>query len=173
MKTRRIVVLSYDEQWEQDFHDIEKELLSALGALALRIEHVGSTSVKGLSAKPIIDIDIVIIGYSVFDAVVSSLGKIGYIHEGNLGIEGRDAFRYEGKEHLRTHHLYVCPQNSRELHRHIVFRDYLRNNPDVAQRYGEIKEKAAYLYPYDIDRYTEYKASFIEEIYLLCGLKGK
>jgi len=173
MKTRRVVVLPYDEQWEQDFHDIEKELLSALGALALRIEHVGSTSVKGLSAKPIIDIDIVIIGYSVFDAVVWSLRKIGYIHEGNLGIEGRDAFRYEGKEHLRTHHLYVCPQNSRELHRHIVFRDYLRNNPDVAQRYGEIKEKAAYLYPYDIDRYTEYKASFIEEIHLLCGLKGK
>jgi GrpB-like predicted nucleotidyltransferase (UPF0157 family) len=92
MITKHVVVLPYDDQWKQDFQKIRSELIDALGRLTIGIEHVGSTSVQGLSAKPIIDIDVVIKDYSQWDAVKSALEKIGYRHEGNLGIIGREAF---------------------------------------------------------------------------------
>ena len=74
--------MPYDPQWEAAFEAIRKELCEALGELALRIEHVGSTSVPGLSAKPIIDIDVVISGYDVFPETVNRLSQAGYLHEG-------------------------------------------------------------------------------------------
>ena len=94
MQTRKIVVLPYDESWNQAFEDIKNEIENALGDLIIGIEHVGSTSVKGMSAKPCIDLDVIIKDYSVFDAVVDRLATIGYIHEGDLGIEDREAFKY-------------------------------------------------------------------------------
>jgi GrpB-like predicted nucleotidyltransferase (UPF0157 family) len=170
MVTKHIVVLPYDKQWKQDFLMIKDELTAALGELAIGIEHVGSTSVEGLSAKPIIDIDVVIKDYTVFEEVVSALGSIGYRHEGDLGIAGREAFKYDGKDHLRKHHLYVCPEASPELKRHIAFRDYLRTHPDAVREYSRIKEEGARLYPYDIDRYIEHKSPFIEKIYAMMEL---
>ena len=170
MGTKRVFVLPYDEAWEKNFADIKAEIQAALGASALRIEHVGSTAVRGLSAKPIIDIDVVIADYSVLGTAVSALSSIGYRHEGDLGIAGREAFGYEGKEHLQKHHLYVCPQDSAELKRHIAFRDYLRSHPDAARAYGRIKEEGAALYPYDIEKYIEYKSSFIGKIYAEIGI---
>lgn len=170
MKTKKVIVTPYDPQWPANFEAIRRELAEALGSLALRIEHVGSTSVPGLSAKPIIDLDVVISDDSVFPEVKESLARIGYLHEGDLGIAQREAFCYQGKEHLQKHHLYVCPANSRELRRHIVFRDYLRTHPDAVKRYSEAKEMAARLYPDDIDGYIRSKSPCIEEIYAQCGL---
>ncbi len=170
MRTKNVVVLPYDPKWKTDFEEIRRELVKAIGDLILCVEHVGSTSVEGLSAKPIIDIDVVISDYSVFDKVVSRLRTIGYIHKGNLGIKDREAFKYSDKPHLQTHHLYVCPQNSRELLRHITFRDFLRSNPDAVKRYSEVKENAAKLFPDNIDKYIEYKSPCIQELYSLCGL---
>ena len=170
MVTKHVVVLPYDEQWKQDFLRIKAELTNALGQLTIGIEHVGSTSVRGLSAKPIIDIDVVMIDYTVWEDVASALGEIGYQHEGNLGIVGREAFRYDGKEHLKKHHLYVCPKDSPELERHIAFRDYLRTHPDAVREYSHIKEEAAKQYPNDIERYIEHKSPFIEKIYAEIGI---
>ena len=171
MITKHVVVLPYDEQWKQDFLMIKKELASVLGQLAMRIEHVGSTSVEGLSAKPIIDIDVVIKDYTVLEEVITALGAIGYRHEGDLGIAGREAFKYDGKDHLRKHHLYVCPEDSPELKRHIAFRDYLRTHPDAVREYSNIKVEGARKYPYDIDKYIEHKSPFIERIYKEIGIK--
>lgn len=170
MITKHVVVLPYNEQWKHDFLQIKAELTNVLGQLAIEIEHVGSTSVQGLSAKPIIDIDVVIKDYSELENVISALEKIGYQHEGNLGITGREAFKYEGKEHLRKHHLYVCPEDSQELRRHIAFRDYLKTHPDAVREYSCIKEEGAELYPDDIDRYIEHKSPFIEKIYAEIGI---
>ena len=147
MKTKKVIVLPYDAAWESSFEAIRAEIQTALGDLMLGIEHVGSTSVKGMSAKPCIDIDVVIRDYSVFDAVVQKLDAIEYIHEGDLGIQDREAFKYADKPHLMTHHLYVCPRDSEELHRHIVFRDFLRKNPEAVKEYSMVKEKAAALFP--------------------------
>ena len=171
MKTKKVIVLPYDAAWESAFEAIREEIQTALGDLILGIEHVGSTSVEGMFAKPCIDIDVVIRDYSVFDAVVQKLDAIGYIHEGDLGIQDREAFKYADKPHLMTHHLYVCPRDSEELHRHIVFRDFLRKNPEAVKEYSMVKEKAAALFPDEIEQYIAFKAPCIEELYIKCGLK--
>ena len=171
MRTARVKVLPYDKSWKTAFEEIESEIADVLGDLIIGIEHVGSTSVEGLSAKPCIDLDVVIKDYSVFNAVVHKLEGIGYMHEGNLGIADREAFKYFDKPHLMKHHLYVCPQYSKELHRHITFRDFLRSNPEAAKKYGTVKEEAARLFPNDIEKYIEYKTPCIQELYEMCGLK--
>lgn len=171
MRTKKVAVVPYDESWKNAFEEIKNEIEAAIGSLILGIEHVGSTSVEGLSAKPCIDIDVIIKDYSVFDEITVKLGAIGYIHEGDLGIKDREAFKYTDKPHLMTHHLYVCPQYSEELYRHITFRDFLRHNPEAAGKYSLTKEKAAELFPDDIDKYIEYKSPCIEELYKMCGLK--
>ena len=171
MKTASVIVLPYDKAWKSDFEKIKNELKNALGDCILGIEHVGSTSVEGLSAKPCIDIDVIIKDYSVFEAVIDRLNTIGYVHEGNLGIPNREAFKYSEKPHLQKHHLYVCPQDSEELHRHIIFRDFLRSHPEAISKYGQTKEMAAKLFPNDIDGYIRYKSPCIEKLYRLCGLK--
>ena len=171
MITRKVVVLPYDVAWQSAFEKIKGEIEEAIGDLIIGIEHIGSTSVEGMSAKPCIDIDVIIKDYSVFAAVVEGLKAIGYIHEGDLGIKDREAFQYTDKPYLMTHHLYVCPQYSKELHRHITFRDFLRSNPEAVKKYSLIKEKATKLFPNDIEGYIEYKSPCIEELYKECGLK--
>lgn len=170
MKTKKVIVLPYDRAWKTAFEEIKNEIESVIGELIVGIEHIGSTSVEGMSAKPIIDIDVVIKDYSVLETVVGKLKMIGYIHEGDLGIKDREAFKYSDKPHLLKHHLYVCPQYSEELHRHITFRDFLRGNPKAVKKYSLVKEKAAELFPNDIDGYMEYKSSCIKEMYKECGL---
>lgn len=167
---KRVVVVPYREQWKTDFETIKQYLLPAVEDIIIGIEHIGSTSVEGLSAKPIIDIDIVIKDYSVFDTVVERLATLGYIHEGNLGIKDREAFDYKGNADLPKHHLYVCPEFSEELHKHITFRDYLRNNPEAVLKYSKVKEEGAKLFPDSIDDYITYKSPCIEEIYRKCGV---
>ena len=171
MQTAKVVVLPYDAAWKMQFEAIKNELDSVLSNLVLAIHHVGSTSVEGMWAKPCIDIDVEIEDESCLGAVVKALATIDYFHEGNLGIEGREAFGYLGKEHLQKHHLYVCAKDSDELRRHLTFRDYLRENPDAVKVYSEVKEKAARLYPDDIDGYMAYKSPCIEALYEKCGLK--
>lgn len=171
MQTKRVVVVPYDEAWKSAFEEIKNEIDAEIGDLILGIEHIGSTSVKDLSAKPCIDIDVVIKDYSVFDELVSRLKTIGYIYKGDLGIKDREAFKYTDKPHLMMHHLYVCPQYSEELHRHITFRDFLRHNTEAVEKYSLVKETAAELFPDDIDKYIKYKTPCIEEMYSICGLK--
>lgn len=170
MATRNIVVEPYNEKWKQDFLAIREEISEAMGDLAISIEHVGSTSVEGLSAKPIIDIDVVIESRDILPEVVEALGRIGYRHEGDKGIPGREAFGYDGKEHLRNHHLYVCDKDSSELRRHISFRDYLRVHPEAVAEYSRIKKEGAALFPHDIDGYIDHKTPFIQGIYQKLGL---
>lgn len=170
MRTKNVIVLPYDKLWKENFEKIAAELTTALNDYIICIEHVGSTSVEGLSAKPCIDIDVVISDYSVFPTVVALLEQIGYIHEGNLGIKDREAFKYTGKEHLQLHHLYVCPLDSEELKRHIVFRTFLRDNKDAVEEYSRVKEEAARLFPQDIKKYMEYKSACVEKLYTECGI---
>ena len=172
MQTPKVTVVPYDRKWNASFEAIKKEIEAACGELIVGVEHVGSTSVEGLCAKPCIDLDVVIEDYGVFDAVAERLEEIGYIREGDLGIKDREAFRYRDKPHLMTHHLYVCPRHSEELFRHVTFRNYLKAHPEAVQKYGKVKEEAARLFPDDISQYMAYKSACIEELYALCGLKG-
>ena len=95
MQTKKVIVLPYDKDWESAFDEIKKEIENAIGDIIIGIEHVGSTSVEGLSAKPCIDIDVIIKDYSIFDTVVSNLKTIGYSHVGDQGIKDREEFSRE------------------------------------------------------------------------------
>lgn len=172
MKTEHIEVVDYDSKWADDFNQIKEEIEEALKDLVLAVEHVGSTSVPLLAAKPIIDLDVVIDRKDLKE-VIFLLENHGYIYEGDLGLKDREAFRYEGKEHLRTHHLYVCPRDSKELKRHLAFRDYLRKHPNAVKEYSKTKKEAAELYPNDIEKYCIYKSPIIEKIYKEIGLENE
>ena len=163
--SKKVIVTKYNPNWKSDFELLKNKIVNKLSDLILTVEHVGSTSVEGLSAKPIIDLDVVIEDYSVFDKVVDYMLDLGYIYRGDLGIKDRESFKYVGNETLPSHHLYVCPKFSKELERHIAFRDYLRKNQEAVNEYSRIKEKAASLYPDDINGYINYKLVFIEKIY--------
>jgi GrpB-like predicted nucleotidyltransferase (UPF0157 family) len=167
---KAVSVAPYNPRWKEDFAFLRDRIASAAGTHFTAIEHVGSTSVEGLAAKPIVDIDAVIPDMSAFPAVTDALAGIGYEYEGDRGIPGREAFRYVGGEILPKHNLYVCPADSRELRRHLALRDRLREHPAEAEAYGRIKRKAAAEYPYEIDRYIEAKAPFIESVCRAAGL---
>ena len=169
MRTKSVVVEKWNPKWKDEFERIVDSLGEDVIYNSVKIEHVGSTSVEGLSAKPIIDLDIVIEN-DKFEIIKRLLNDKGYKHEGDLGIEGREAFSYSGKEELMTHHLYVCTKDSEELFKHITFRDFLKNNFALASEYSKVKEQAAVLYPDDIDKYMEFKSEIIEKIYKRCGL---
>jgi len=169
MRTKSVVVEKWNPKWKDEFERIVDSLGEDIIYNSVKIEHVGSTSVEGLSAKPIIDLDIVIEN-DKFEIIKRLLNDKGYKHEGDLGIEGREAFSYSGKEELMTHHLYVCTKDSEELFKHITFRDFLKNNSALASEYSKVKEQAAVLYPDDIDKYMEFKSEIIEKIYKRCGL---
>ena len=169
MRTKSVVVEKWNPKWKDEFERIVDSLGEDVIYNSVKIEHVGSTSVEGLSAKPIIDLDIVIEN-DKFEITKRLLNDKGYKHEGDLGIEGREAFSYSGKEELMTHHLYVCTKDSEELFKHITFRDFLKNNSALASEYSKVKEQAAVLYPDDIDKYMEFKSEIIEKIYKRCGL---
>jgi GrpB-like predicted nucleotidyltransferase (UPF0157 family) len=166
-----IEIEDYNPQWETIFHEVKTIIHNELGDTIVSIEHVGSTSVKGLGAKPILDIDIVIENYSIFPHVVQGLEKLGYFHQGNLGVEDREAFDrkdtsvpWDGKNTLwMKQHLYVCPKDSKELARHLAFRDYLRTHPEAAKQYEQIKRALAEVMK-DRTAYSEGKSVFVTEV---------
>jgi GrpB-like predicted nucleotidyltransferase (UPF0157 family) len=166
-----IRIVPYDEQWEKEFLLLKQVFVKTLGELILCIEHVGSTSIKGLGAKPIIDIDIVINDKFIFSEVSDKLNNIGYIHEGDLGIEGREAFArkdtnvpWDNKtKRWMDHHLYVCTKDSIELQRHLKFRNYLQGHPKKAREYEQLKIILAKNAKSRVD-YTEAKSEFINKI---------
>jgi GrpB-like predicted nucleotidyltransferase (UPF0157 family) len=164
----KISLTPYDPAWPLQFDQIRK----GLGFLGCRIEHVGSTAVPGLSAKPVLDIDLVIESPERMAALIQELDSFGYEHQGDLGIPGREAFRpKDGEEWLQspcrswpTHHLYACVEGARELKRHLAFRDHLRANQVAAQEYERLKLELAARHPWDLMRYTELKDPFVMEV---------
>lgn len=173
MRTKNVVVIPYDSNWNHEFEKLKAYLEKTLGDTIIGIEHVGSTSVKGLAAKPILDLDVIMESYDNFEEVKSRLEGLGYYYEGDLGIKNRQAFSYDEslKKEFMTHHLYVCPKYSEELNRHVIFRNYMRTHKEDIDAYSAVKLQAAKLYPTDIDSYCEYKSQCISDIYKKIGLE--
>lgn len=162
-----IVVEEYDERWAQEFETLRSKIAAALGEAAAAIEHVGSTSVPGLAAKPIIDLDVLLRSEADLPRAVARLGSIGYEHQGDLGVSGREAFR--SPRGGFPHHLYVCRPEHREYDRHIAFRDYLRAHPEAARAYARLKRKLAGKFAQDREAYTQGKSEFVERILAKVG----
>ncbi|MGI6166197.1 MAG: GrpB family protein [Limnochordia bacterium] len=165
----RIVVKDYDPDWPLVFEELKAVYKRHLKGLPVDIQHVGSTSVVGLAAKPIIDIDLIVPDEIGAKQVIAALCGLGYPHEGNLGIPGREAMRHvndqvpmDGSGRIwMKHHLYVCLAGSSSLENHLKFRDYLRLHRDKAIEYGQLKQRLARMYPDDIGSYIEKKTPFI------------
>jgi GrpB-like predicted nucleotidyltransferase (UPF0157 family) len=156
---KKVQVVEYNPEWPETFERVRSYVWTAVADIALSVEHVGSTSVQGLKAKPVIDVCIVVASRKEVIPCIERLGKIGYVHQGILGVPDRDAFRSAG--HLPKHNLYLSPRDSVSLKNHLGFRDYLRSHPDAAREYGELKASLATRFPTDIDNYIVGKTEFI------------
>jgi GrpB-like predicted nucleotidyltransferase (UPF0157 family) len=168
MVDRTVVVVDYDEEWPRRFDDLRVRTWPVVADVALRIEHVGSTSVPGLAAKPIIDITVVVAGRGDVPPMIDRLATLGYRHRGNLGIEDREAFDHLAD--LPRHNLYVCPEGTIGLVNQVAVREHLRAHPDVARQYGELKKRLAGQFPDDIDSYVFGKTDFILDVLRRCDL---
>jgi GrpB-like predicted nucleotidyltransferase (UPF0157 family) len=157
-----IIVVDYDPSWHERFLFFQRRIAEALGSMAVAIEHVGSTAVPDVPAKPIIDIDVLLATDTEFGAVIDCLAKLGYVHQGNLGIPEREAFA--APVHDIPHHLYVCPSGSRMFQEHLAFRDYLRTHPREAKAYADLKRSLALQFRDDRSAYTSRKSAFVAEI---------
>ena len=157
-----ILVVDYDPRWPVEFARIRDLLSAALGAFALRIEHVGSTAVPGLAAKPIIDVDVVIASRDHLPRVIERVADIGYVHRGDLGIAGREAF--SAPAGAVAQHVYVCAEGAEPLRAHLAFRDYLRANADARQRYAALKRGLAAQCVGDREAYVNGKTEFVMRI---------
>lgn len=166
---RVIEVVPYENRWKTEFENIKNMINSYIGDLVVTIEHVGSTSVEGLSAKPIIDINVLMDNYKVFPRIIERLEREGFIYEGDLGVKGRETFKRTFVDEHMKYYLYVCPKDGREHQRQIAFRDYLRENPDAKEAYGLLKVNLAKEYRHDIGNYTRHKKDFVEDIILKSG----
>ena len=159
---RPVLVVDYDPHWPARFRSLAGRIAGVLRGMAASIEHVGSTSVPGLAAKPIIDIDVLLASDAEFAEVALRLAKIGYVHQGDLGIPGREAFK--ASRSTIPHHLYVCPPRSKAFRDHVVLRSYLRNHPHEAAQYGRLKKTLAARFPHDREAYQAAKSSFVDEL---------
>jgi GrpB-like predicted nucleotidyltransferase (UPF0157 family) len=157
-----VIVLAYDPNWPGRFQYLRKRIADALGGMAAAIEHVGSTAVPGLVAKPIIDIDVVLTLETRLPAAIERLAHLGYIHRGNLSVPEREAFRAPAGD--PPHHLYVCPPCSAEFRRHMAFRNYLRAHPKDAKMYGDLKIALAERFREDRPAYNAAKTKFVEKL---------
>jgi GrpB-like predicted nucleotidyltransferase (UPF0157 family)/GNAT superfamily N-acetyltransferase len=138
--------------------------LAYINDIAIDIVHTGSTSVPGLAAKPIIDFNIIIESYDVFPQITLHLQELGYEHDGDGGIAARERFKSGKRDGFMDYHMYVCPKDSPELERQILFRNYLRQNDGVRDEYAALKQSLAEKHRHDIDSYIAGKHEFIMNV---------
>ncbi len=168
MPVDRIQIVEYSPLWPSQFGEEAGVIGAVLGTLARRIDHVGSTAVPGLAAKPVIDIQVSVASLQPGGAFDNLLARIGYTH---LDVGEFDAvypFYQRPDDWPTTHHLHLCRVESAEELKHLVFRDYLRNHPQTARAYEALKRSLAAAQQgttlEDRERYSQAKTPFIADI---------
>lgn len=156
-----IVVSPYDPTWPQHFEQLRARVWPAVTPWAQSMEHVGSTSVPGLAAKPVIDADVIVADVDALARCIDALAPQGWTHLGERGIAGRHAF--SRVPDLFPHNLYVCVAGSLGLRNHLILRDHLCAHPEDARAYGALKRALAEQTS-DMDAYVEGKTAFIVAI---------
>lgn len=156
-----VKVSPYSVGWQRLFAEERSRLLAAVGDYVLDIQHVGSTSVPGMVAKPIIDIGMAVKSYEEATVCVQPIAQLGYAYKGENGIPRRHYFE---RGSPRSHHLHINEIGSRAWENQILFRDYLIRHPEVAQEYATIKMALARQFPFDREAYLAAKAPFIERV---------
>jgi GrpB-like predicted nucleotidyltransferase (UPF0157 family) len=162
-------LLPYDSTWPLEFAAEAERIERACDGLQIQLEHIGSTSVPGLAAKPVIDILAGRPGNIPGESYVAAFKQLGYEHKGAFGIPGRNYFR---RGSPRTHHVHLVSRSSELWHDHLLFRDYLRANPATAREYETIKRELAAMYVNDREQYTDAKGPFIRSVVRLAKEAG-
>ena len=171
-ETRAIAVVAYDPAWVGVFERVRAKVWQVLHDVARTVEHVGSTSVPGLWAKPVVDVDVIVPDENAVALAITRLATIGYTHRDDVGLEGREAFEAprDGPA-LPPHHLYVYLQGSVALRNHFVVRDHLRAHPASVHAYGALKRDLARAHPHDMDAYVAGKTDFVLAILREAGFE--
>jgi GrpB-like predicted nucleotidyltransferase (UPF0157 family) len=158
-----IRIVEHDPDWAAQAQDELRRLREALGSVAVRLEHVGSTAVPGLSAKPILDLQLSVAAIELRGRYIAPLERLGYLFVPDP--ESPD-FRFFAKpaERPRSHHLHVCEIGSEHEFRHLALRDYLRGHRDEAARYEALKREAVMRSPQDRLAYIEAKGEYVREL---------
>jgi GrpB-like predicted nucleotidyltransferase (UPF0157 family) len=158
-------IADYDSRWSSMFEEARAEILAACGPSLVAVEHIGSTSVRGLGAKPIIDIMAAVGRLDDARQLIEPLAALGYeyVPEHEASLPDRRFFR-RGLRGAGTHHLHVVELGSREWRQHLLFRDYLRAHPDTAAGYERLKRELAATHATDRGAYTAAKTPFIESV---------
>ena len=161
-----LALSDYDERWVAEFEELRDRVLDALRGVTARVEHVGSTAVPGLVAKPVIDLDVVVATRDDVPVAVERLASLGYEAGARSGgvtdVEGLVALGWPKGE--RRHHVYVVIADSLVHRRRLVFRDFLRSHPEEWQRYVAVKDRAARDSGGDWERYAQAKQAYVEDV---------
>ena len=156
----------YTKDWERLFREEKSRLQIAVGLFVLDIQHVGSTSIPGMIAKPIIDIAIAVESFEEANVCIKPIESLGYQYRGENNIPRRHFFV---KGNPRTYHIHINEIGSRDWNEQISFRDYLIHHQDIASGYAELKMELAQRYPTDRQAYSESKSPFIKHVVQLAG----
>lgn len=163
----KVVVVDWTPQWAEQFDDVATDLRAALGGIpSAVVEHVGSTSVPGLAAKPILDIDVVLDPADVAAGVAALVG-IGYVHRGDLGVTGREAFFAPDASPRR--HVYVCVAGTLNVRNHLAVRDTLRVRDDLREAYAAVKVSLAADPQMGISAYIARKSAVVQQVLVASG----
>jgi GrpB-like predicted nucleotidyltransferase (UPF0157 family) len=160
------LVRPYDPMWPAWFETLKTRLELALRDVPHAVEHVGSTAVPGMVAKPIIDMDVVV-ERADFARTRDALGRLGYTHQGDIGIPDREAFDLADphlKASLPPHHLYVCIQGTPELLKHVAFRDFMRTHAEWVRALSAHKLDLCERHANDRQAYIDGKSNMVQEI---------
>ena len=158
---QQVRIESHRKAWHECYRVETDRLSRGIADDTIRFEHVGSTAVEGLPAKPVIDILATVDSIDTADSLVEPLGEMGY----ELRPDDRDRlFFARGAAESRTQYLHVAEAESAYATQMVVFRDHLRENPDVAAAYAELKRSLAEQFPEDRDSYTEGKSAFVTRV---------
>ncbi len=173
MGAEAVQVLPYDRAWPGAFESEADRLRGTLGDAAVAIEHIGSTAVPGLSAKPIIDMMLAVEDFDAARPLVHRIEELGYWYCGENGIPRRHYFIREDEAGHVTHHLHTLEDTSLEARKHRLFRDHLRAHPADRNAYGELKQRLAAAHGRDRDAYQQGKTALIERILRDAGWEGE
>ena len=167
---RKIEVVEYDLGWPELFAIEAERIKQALGNNCIEIHHIGSTSIPGLSAKPVIDMLPVVRDIQEVDKATKAMESLGYEAKGEYGMAFRRYFQ-KGKN-LRTHHVHVYQEADPEISRYLKFRDWMRSHTTDAENYGKLKLELAKKFPHDILQYCNGKDAFVASIDSKDGFDG-
>lgn len=159
----RIKVVAHDPDWTRKFDSEAVVLRDALGSALVALHHIGSTSIPGICAKPVIDVLAEIDSLDGLDERAHRMVEVGYEAMGEYGIPGRRYFRRDDARGVRETQVHAFVTGSEAAVRHLAFRDYLRANPAVAQEYSELKLRLASRHPTNMEAYMDGKNPFIRE----------